>query len=119
MSVLAFASEDPEAVLAFEAAWTLTIANIRRGVREPLRPEQVRELAGSPEFRSGRPDDGRMVTGEPKAVAERLLEMKAAGPGRRDRGRHAEPRPGPAQGQLRRAGGGLAARGLIRRHATH
>ncbi len=76
MSVLAFASEDPEAVLAFEAAWTLTIANIRRGVREPLRPERVRELAGSPEFRSGRPDDGRMVTGEPKAVAERLLEMK-------------------------------------------
>ena len=76
MSVLAFASEDPEAVLAFEAAWTLTIANIRRGVREPLRPEQVRELAGSPEFRAGRRDDGRMVTGEPKAVAERLLEMK-------------------------------------------
>jgi luciferase family oxidoreductase group 1 len=76
MSVLAFASEDPEAVLAFEAAWTLTIANIRRGVREPLRPEVVGELAGSPEFRSGRRDDGRMVTGEPKAVAERLLEMK-------------------------------------------
>jgi luciferase family oxidoreductase group 1 len=76
MSVLAFASEDPEAVLAFEAAWTLTIANIRRGVREPLRPEQVRDLAGSAEFRSGRRDDGRMVTGEPKAVAERLLEMR-------------------------------------------
>jgi alkanesulfonate monooxygenase SsuD/methylene tetrahydromethanopterin reductase-like flavin-dependent oxidoreductase (luciferase family) len=76
MSVLAFASEDPEAVLAFEAAWTLTIANIRRGIREPLRPEQVRDLAGSPEFRSGRRDDTRMVTGEPKAVAERLLEMK-------------------------------------------
>ena len=76
MSVLAFASEDPEAVLAFEAAWTLTIANIRRGVREPLRPEQVRDLAGSPEFRSGRRDEGRMVTGEPKAVAERLLEMR-------------------------------------------
>ncbi|HUZ53738.1 MAG TPA: LLM class flavin-dependent oxidoreductase [Streptosporangiaceae bacterium] len=76
MSVLAFASENPEAVLSFEAAWTLTIANIRRGIREPLRPEQVRDLAGSPEFRSGRHDDGRMVTGEPKAVAERLLEMK-------------------------------------------
>jgi luciferase family oxidoreductase group 1 len=76
MSVLAFASEDPDAVIDFEAAWTLTIANIRRGKREPLRPEQVAELAGSPEFRSAKRDDGRMVTGEPKAVAERLLEMK-------------------------------------------
>ena len=76
MSVLAFASEDPDAVIDFEAAWTLTIANIRRGKREPLRPEQVAELAGSEEFRSATRDDGRMVTGEPKAVAERLLEMK-------------------------------------------
>src|SRR5215468_7598392 len=73
MSVLAFASEDEESVLDFEAAWTLTIHNIRRGVREPLRPEQVQELARSPEFRSAREDDGRMVTGEPKAVAQRLL----------------------------------------------
>ena len=63
-------------MIDFEAAWTLTIANIRRGKREPLRPEQVTELAGSAEFRSARPDDGRMVTGEPKAVAERLAEMK-------------------------------------------
>src|SRR5215475_11375855 len=76
MSVLAFASADEEAVLDFEAAWTLTMHNLRRGVREPLRPEQVTELATSPEFRSSRRDDGRMVTGEPKAVAERLLEMK-------------------------------------------
>ena len=77
MSVLAFASEDPEAVLAFEAAWTLTIQNIRRGIREPLPPEKVTELAASPSFRARRElDDDRMVTGEPKAVAERLLEMK-------------------------------------------
>jgi len=76
MSVLAFASEDDEAVVDFEAAWTLTIHNLRRGVREPLRPEQVADLARSPEFKSARRDDGRMVTGEPKAVAERLLEMK-------------------------------------------
>jgi luciferase family oxidoreductase group 1 len=76
MSVLAFASDDEAAVLDFEAAWTLTIANIRRGIREPLRPEEVTELSRSPEFRSGRRDDGRMVTGEPKAVATRLLEMK-------------------------------------------
>jgi len=76
MSVLAFASDDDEAVAQFEAAWTLTMRNIRRGVREPLRPEEVTEFARSPEFRSGRREDGRMVTGEPKAVAERLLEMK-------------------------------------------
>jgi len=76
MSVLAFASEDPDAVIDFEAAWTLTIQNIRRGIREPLRPEAVKELASSPEFRTSRNEDGRMVTGEPKAVAERLLELK-------------------------------------------
>jgi luciferase family oxidoreductase group 1 len=76
MSVLAFASDDADAVVDFEAAWTLTIHNIRRGVREPLRPEQVRELARSEDFRSARRDDGRMVTGTPGHVAERLLEMK-------------------------------------------
>jgi luciferase family oxidoreductase group 1 len=76
MSVLAFASEDPDAVIDFEAAWTLTIQNIRRGVREPLPPEKVTELASSPDFRSTRNNDGRMVTGEPKAVVERLLEMR-------------------------------------------
>jgi luciferase family oxidoreductase group 1 len=76
MSVLAFASDDNEAILEFAAAWTLTIQNIRRGLREPLRPEQVRDFARSEQFRASRHDDGRMVTGEPKAVAERLLEMK-------------------------------------------
>ncbi len=76
MSVLAFASPEQESVLEFEAAWTLTRENIRRGKREPLPPEQVRELAATREFRAERPQDGRMVTGEPKAVAERLLEMR-------------------------------------------
>jgi luciferase family oxidoreductase group 1 len=76
MSVLAFGSPDPAAVLDFEAAWTLTIQNIRRGIREPLRPEKVKELASSRDFRASRADDGRMVTGEPKAVVERLMEMK-------------------------------------------
>src|SRR6204780_2774412 len=77
MSVLAFASDDDEAVLDFEAAWTLTIHNIRRGIREPIPPENVQELARSQEFRSARNEDGRMVTGKPAAVAERLLEMRA------------------------------------------
>lgn len=78
MSVLSFASDDPDAVAEFEAGWTLTIDNLRRGVREPLRPEQVREFSRSAAFRRvAAADDGRMVTGEPKAVAERLLELKA------------------------------------------
>ena len=76
MSVLSFASDDPDAVAEFEAGWTLTIANLRRGIREPLRPEQVREYARSPQFQRGG-QDGRMVTGEAKAVVERLLELKA------------------------------------------
>jgi luciferase family oxidoreductase group 1 len=77
MSVLAFASDDADAVIDFEAAWTLTRRNIQRGVREPLAPETVREFRESDEFKSARARDGRMVTGEPKAVAERLFEMKA------------------------------------------
>jgi luciferase family oxidoreductase group 1 len=76
MSVLTFASHDDDAVLEFEAGWALTMQNLRRGVREPIRPETVREFALSAEFRAGRQEDGRMVTGEPKVVAERLLEMK-------------------------------------------
>jgi alkanesulfonate monooxygenase SsuD/methylene tetrahydromethanopterin reductase-like flavin-dependent oxidoreductase (luciferase family) len=76
LSVLAFASDDDEAVLEFEAAWTLTMQSIRRGDREPLRPERVLDFARSGEFRASRRDDGRMVTGAPKAVAERLLEMR-------------------------------------------
>jgi hypothetical protein len=76
MSVLAFASQDEEAVLEFEVGWTLTMWNIGHGEREPLRPEKVRYYGRSDEFRASRHDDGRMVTGEPKVVAERLLETK-------------------------------------------
>lgn len=77
ISVLTFASDDPESVADFEAAWTLTLRNLGRGVREPLRPEEVTELARSAAFRRA-PRDDRMVTGEPKLVAERLLELRAA-----------------------------------------
>jgi len=77
MSVLAFASADDEAVFEFEAAWTLTLQNLSRNIRQPLRPEQVEEFARSDEFRGRRTErDSRMVTGEAKLVVERLLEMK-------------------------------------------
>lgn len=76
MSVLTFASEDEDDVVEFEAGWALTMSNLRRGIREPLRPEQVRELARSADFRGGRRDDGRMAVGTPKAVAERLHELR-------------------------------------------
>jgi luciferase family oxidoreductase group 1 len=78
MSVLAFAGEDEADVTEFEAGWTLTIQNIRRGIREPLRPEAVREFAASEEFRAGGSRrDGRMATGSAAAVVQRLRELKA------------------------------------------
>ena len=77
MSVLAFAGDDLDAVLEFEAAWALTMANLARNVREPLRPEEVSAHARSKAFRSRRQErDPRMVTGEAEPVAERLLELK-------------------------------------------
>lgn len=76
LSVLAFASEDPEAVNEFEAGWTLTMRNLRNGVREPLRPEDVRAYARSQDFKFAPRDEGKMITGTPQAVAERLHEMK-------------------------------------------
>jgi luciferase family oxidoreductase group 1 len=78
MSVLTFASEDPDAVREFEAAWTLTMRNLRRGVREPLRPEEVLAFAASNEFRDQPHDTGRMVVGAPHDVAARLLELRDA-----------------------------------------
>jgi luciferase family oxidoreductase group 1 len=77
MSVLAFASDDDEAVLEFEAAWALTMQNLARNKREPLRPEEVVEHARSEAFRSRRQArDPRMATGPAKEVVERLLEMQ-------------------------------------------
>jgi luciferase family oxidoreductase group 1 len=77
MSVLAFGSDDEDAVLEFEAAWALTMQNLARNKREPLRPEEVVEFARSPEFRGRRRDrDPRMATGPAAQVVERLAEMK-------------------------------------------
>ncbi|GAB2756838.1 LLM class flavin-dependent oxidoreductase [Nocardioides pakistanensis] len=77
MSVLAFASDDQDAVFEFEAAWALTMQNLARNIREPLRPEQVTEYARSEEFRSRRRErDPRQVTGQAADVVERLREMK-------------------------------------------
>ena len=46
-------------MLDFEAAWTLTMQNLRRNIREPLRPEEVLKVSRSAEFRAARQDDGR------------------------------------------------------------
>ena len=74
--MLAFASDDPASVATFEAGWRLTMANLRRGVREPLRPEEVEALASSPEFAALPRDDGRMVTGSPDDVAKGLRSIQ-------------------------------------------
>lgn len=77
MSVLAFASDDQDAVFEFEAAWALTMRNLARNVREPLRPEEVVEYARSDAFRGRRLErDPRMVTGPAADVVGRLAEMK-------------------------------------------
>ena len=76
VSVLAFASDDPASVATFEAGWRLTMSNLRRGVREPLRPEEVETLASSPEFAALPRDDGRMVTGAPDDVAKGLRTIQ-------------------------------------------
>jgi luciferase family oxidoreductase group 1 len=76
MSVLAFASEDADATREFVAAWTLTLRNLARGIREPLRPEEVLAFARSDDARALQSDDTRMVTGPAKLVVERLREMK-------------------------------------------
>ena len=77
MSVLAFASDDQDSVFEFEAGWALTMQNLARNIREPLRPEEVVEYARSDAFRSRRRErDPRMVTGQAGEVVARLAEMK-------------------------------------------
>lgn len=78
MSVLTFASDDDAAVTEFRAGWTLTIDNLRRGVREPVAPQAVQEFAATEEFRRRDAVDARMVTGDAASVVERLSELKAA-----------------------------------------
>lgn len=82
ISVLAFASDDAEAVLEFEAGWALTMQNLARGIREPLRPEEVRAYAESEQFRRSREvlraqGDDRMVTGTPDDVVARLRALQS------------------------------------------
>ncbi|MDP9820916.1 LLM class flavin-dependent oxidoreductase [Nocardioides massiliensis] len=77
MSVLAFASDDEDAVLEFEAAWALTMRNLSRNRRTPLRPEEVTAFARSAEFlRHRRPQDPRAATGPAKEVVARLADLK-------------------------------------------
>lgn len=77
MSVLTFAGDDDADVREFEAAWTLTMRNLRQGIRTPLRPEDVREFATSADFERRDAYDPRMVTGTAKGVVGRLRELQA------------------------------------------
>ena len=76
ISVLAFASDDPEQVTRFEAAWALTMLNLRRNIREPIRPEEVTAFAASPEFRDAPRDPDRMAVGPASEVVARLRELQ-------------------------------------------
>ncbi|GAB4064835.1 LLM class flavin-dependent oxidoreductase [Angustibacter speluncae] len=76
ISVLAFASDDQRQRNRFEAGWRLTMANLRRGVREPLRPEEVDALADSPQFQDLPRDDGRMLVGSADDVVKGLRTLQ-------------------------------------------
>jgi len=76
ISVLAFASEDPAEVTRFEAGWALTMLNLRRNIREPIRPEAVEEFAASAEFRDAPRDPDRMATGPADQVVGRLQQLQ-------------------------------------------
>ncbi|WP_182112513.1 MULTISPECIES: LLM class flavin-dependent oxidoreductase [unclassified Actinotalea] len=79
MSVLAFASDDEQAIGEFEAGWSLTMQNLARNIREPLRPEDVRTYAASSAFASRRLVEGpdqRMVTGPADVVVDRLRDLQ-------------------------------------------
>lgn len=73
MSVLTYAGE-PGDVAEFEAGWALTMRNLARGVREPLRPEDVQAYARSGAVTPGA--DPRMVTGPADEAVRRLRELK-------------------------------------------
>ncbi|MBB3753852.1 luciferase family oxidoreductase group 1 [Mycolicibacterium sp. BK634] len=77
LSVLAFASEDPDAVAEFRAAWALTMANIRRGIQNQLEPSEIAQASHSPEFRDESFARDYMVVGRPQAVVERLMQLQA------------------------------------------
>lgn len=77
ISVLAFASDDPAAVTRFEAGWALTMLNLRRNIREPIRPEDVDAFAASPEFRDAPRDDARMAVGPAAEVVDRLRSLQS------------------------------------------
>ncbi len=78
ISVLAFASDNSDEVTRFEAGWALTMLNLRRGIRTPLRPEEVDAFAASPEFRNSPRDLDRMAIGPAEQVVARLRELQRA-----------------------------------------
>lgn len=74
--VLAFASDDPAEVTRFEAGWALTMLNLGRGIRTPLRPEDVDAFAASPAFLDAPRDRNRMAIGTADEVVARLRELQ-------------------------------------------
>lgn len=78
ISVLAFASDDESEVTRFEAGWALTMLNLRRGIRTPLRPEEVDAYATSPAFLSAPRDRTRMAIGTADEVVARLRDLQQA-----------------------------------------
>ncbi len=76
ISVLAFASDDPAEVTRFEAGWALTMLNLGRGIRTPLRPEDVDAFAASPAFLDAPRDRNRMAIGTADEVVARLRELQ-------------------------------------------
>ncbi|MFV0251876.1 MAG: LLM class flavin-dependent oxidoreductase [Beutenbergiaceae bacterium] len=79
ISVLAFASDDPDQVTLFRAGWALTMLNLARGVREPLRPEQVAEFAASPLFHQASAHEPRMAVGTADDVVRQLRDLQQQG----------------------------------------
>lgn len=79
VSVLAFASDDQNQVRQFRAAWALTMANLARGIREPIRPEQIAEYAQSPQFLATPHDEQRMAVGTADQVVQRLRQIQQQG----------------------------------------
>lgn len=76
MSVLAFASDNEQDRVRFEAAWELMLHNQRRGITTSPSPADVDAFASSHEFIHGTRNPSRMTVGTPAQVVEALQELQ-------------------------------------------